>query len=422
MSSKLLTDVAPLRNNPQFRRWWAGSLVSSIGSVLTAFAVTLQVYDITRSPFAVGAIGLAQMVPTLVIGLFGGSLADAVDRRKLVLVTSSSIATLSVALAVQAFAGLSQVWLLYALVFLRAAVRAIDQPASRTFIPRLLPADQLAAGIALNRVSFQLSIIAGPSLAGVITAAAGGHLQACYLIDAVSFGAVLYAVARLPAMPAQPGNARPGLRAVGEGIGFLRRSQPLAGAFLADLNATVFAFPVALFPAINAERFGGSPATLGLLTTAIGVGGLVSSVFTGPIRHISRHGAAMLCTVAICGAAFAGFALARSLWLGLVFLAVAAAADTFTVVFRSTIVQSVTTEALRGRLTATEYVVGASGDSLGNLESGALGSLTTPTISAFAGGIITVVLSGVMGLALPGFAKYRQARSSTAAAPAEAPA
>jgi hypothetical protein len=187
----------------------------------------------------------------------------------------------------------------------------------------------------------------------------------------------------------------------------------LAGAFLADLNATVFGLPVALFPAINAERFGGNPTTLGLFTAAIGVGGLVSSALTGPVGRVVRQGLVMLATVTIWGAAFAGFALARSLWLTLAMLAVAGAADTFTVVFRSTIVQAVTTNELRGRLTAAEYVVGMGGESLGRLESGALGSLTSPVISALAGGLATVGLAAVIGLALPGFARYRAGHAAS---------
>jgi MFS family permease len=409
MKSKswLLTDMAPLRESPQFRRLFTGTVLSAIGSALTSFAVPLQVYDRTHSPFAVGAIGLAVVVPTLTLGLLGGSLLDAVDRRKLVLACSLALAVVSAVLTAQAFAGLSVVWPLYVLVAVQSAISAVNVPARRSFISSLLAPESLAAGLALNRLSFQLTIVVGPALAGLITAAAGGHLQACYLIDTVSFGAALYGVAGLPAMPPQPGASRPGLRAVAEGIAFIRRSQVLTGLFLADLNATVFGLPVALFPAINAERFGGRPVTLGLFTTAIGVGGLISSALTGPVRRVVRQGLVMLSTVAIWGAAFAGFALARSLWLTLAMLAVAGAADTFTVVFRSTIVQAVTTEALRGRLTSTEYVVGVGGDALGSLESGALGSLTSPVISALSGGLATVVLAGVIGLVLPGFARYR---------------
>jgi MFS family permease len=419
--SRLLTDFTPVRDSAQFRRLWAGNTLSAIGSALTGFAVPLQVYDITRSSFAVGAIGVATVVPTITIGMFGGSLADSVDRRKLVLGTTCSQAAISAALAAQAFAAISSVWLLYALVALSSALAAVSQPARRTFVPSLLPPSQLAAGIALNRVTFQVMLTVGPALGGVITAAAGGHLQACYLLDAVSFGASLYGLARLPALPPQPGAARPGPRAVIAGLQFLRRSPVLAGAFLADLNATVFGLPVAVFPAINAERFGGNPATLGLFTAAIGVGGLVSSAVTGPVGRMRRQGLVMLCTVAIWGAAFAGFALARTLWLVLGLLAVAGAADTFTVVIRGTIVQATATDEFRGRVTAAEYVIGSSGDSIGRLESGAVGSLTTPTISALSGGLLTVVLAGVIGLALPAFARYRAGESTAGACLAAPP-
>jgi MFS family permease len=181
----------------------------------------------------------------------------------------------------------------------------------------------------------------------------------------------------------------------------------LLGAFLADLNATVFGLPVALFPAINAERFGGNPRTLGLFMTAIGVGGLVTAGLSGPIGRARRPGRAMLVAVAIWGAGFAGFAVAGTLWLTLLMLAVAGAADTFTVVFRGTIVQQTTPGELRGRVNAADYVVGVSGGQLGNLEAGALGSLTTPVISALAGGLITVAGAVVIGLGLPAFARYQ---------------
>jgi len=162
-----------------------------------------------------------------------------------------------------------------------------------------------------------------------------------------------------------------------------------------------------LFPAINAERFGGNPRTLGLFSAAIGIGGMASAALSGPVRHVSRQGRAMLCAVAIWGAAFAGFAVVSSLWLTLGLLAVAGAADTFTVVFRGTIVQTVTPDALRGRVTAADYVVGAGGGQFGNLEAGALGSLTSPTVSALSGGLVTLAGVVVIGLVLPAFARYR---------------
>ena len=425
MKNRLVADLGPLRESPAFRRLWAGTTLSSVGSALTGFAVILQVYDLTHSPLAVGGVGVAQMVPTLLIGLAGGTITDAIDRRKLVLVTSSCLAAVSAAFAAQAFAGLGLVWLLYALVAVQSSLTALDRPARATFVPGLLPASQLPAGLALNQLSFQITLIAGPALAGLIAAAPHLGLRACYLIDTVSFAAALYGVARLPTMRPQGGATRPGPRAVAEGVRFIRRSQVLAGAFLADLNATVFGLPVALFPAINAERFGGSPVTLGLFITAIGVGGLASAAFSGPVKHVARPGRAMLCTVAVWGAAFAGFALSPGLWLTLSLLAVAGAADAFTVVFRSTIVATVTPDRLRGRVMAADYVVGAGGAQLGNLEAGALGTLTTPVISALAGGLVTIAGAVVIALALPGFTRYRRQPAEPAgdgvraAAPAE---
>ncbi len=404
---RLLADTRPLRESKAFRRLWAGSTLSAVGGSLTLFAVPLQVYDITHSPFAVGAIGIAQMVPTIVIGMAGGVIADAVDRRKLVMVTTSASAVASGALAAQALAGLRSIWLLYAIVAVSASLSAINAPARRTFIPGLLPADQIAAGLALYRISFQIMLTVGPALGGLITATPHLGLSACYLVDAVSFAGSFYGVARLPAMPRPAGTSRPGPRAVVAGVRFIGRTPVLAGAFLTDLNATIFGLPIALFPAINAERFGGNPRTLGLFTAAIGFGGLFSAGLSGPVGRISRQGRAMLYAVAIWGAAFSGFAVARTLWLTLAMLAIAGAADTFTVVFRGTIVQQATPDELRGRVTAADYVVGAGGGQLGNVEAGALGSLTTPTISALSGGLVTIVGAAVIGLALPAFSRYR---------------
>ena len=403
--TRVLIDLKPLRQSPTFRRLLVGSTLSAVGSSMTYFAVVLQVFDITHSPFAVGAIGLARMVPMLAIGLLAGSLVDAMDRRRLVMVTTACLAAVSAALAAQAFAGLAHVWLLYALVAVQSALSAINVPARQTFVPRLLPADQLTAGLALNRLSFQIMLVVGPALAGLITTAGG--LRACYLADTISFVAAFYGIAGLPAMPPQADVTGPGLRAAAEGIGFIGRSRVLLGAFLTDLSATVFGLPVALFPPINAARFGGSPSTLGLLTASIGLGGLVGSVFSGPVGHVRRHGMAMLVSASAWGAAFAGFAVAQSLWLALGLLAIAGAADVFTVVFRSAIVQTVTPERFRGRVLAADYVVGAGGGELGNLEAGTLGSLTSPTIAALSGGLATIATTALISILLPAFTRYR---------------
>jgi MFS family permease len=425
---RLLTDITPLRESPAFRRIWLGSMLSGIGSAMTTFAVTLQVYDLTRSSAAVGGIGLAQFVPLLLISLPGGTLADRVDRRRLVLaVTICQTAISAVLFALAAFGGAS-LWALYALVAAGSALGAVNAPARRTFLPRLVPREQLAAAIALNRIIFQVTMIAGPSLAGVVAAGAG--LRGCYLADVASFAGSLWGVGRLPAMPPEPpaagqgggggerDKARSGVALTLEGLAFIRRTPVLCGAFLADVNATFFGLPVSLFPAINAERFGGNPRTLGLFVTAIGVGGLVSAVFAGPLKHLRRHGLVMLTCVAVWGAGFALFAVAPTLWLTLLALALAGLADTFTVVVRGIIVQEVTPDEFRGRVNAADFLVGAGGGQLGSLEAGLVGSLTTPVISALSGGVLTVVGALAIGAALPGFRRYQSPAPAAAPAPA----
>jgi MFS family permease len=255
-----------------------------------------------------------------------------------------------------------------------------------------------------------------------VTARAG--LRGCYLVDTISFAAALWGVGRMPAMPPgapAPGSAprRSGLALTLEGLSFIRRTPVLCGAFLADLNATFFALPVSLFQAINAERFGGDPLTLGLFSTAIGVGGLVSAVFAGPLRHAVRLGRLMLGCVAVWGGAFAVFAVAHSLWLTLLALGVAGLADTFTVVVRSVIAQTASTEEFRGRVNAADFLVGAGGSELGSLESGLVGAFATPVVSALAGGLITIAGAVVIGAALPGFRRYR-AEDSAASTPERA--
>lgn len=402
---RLLMDTRPLTESPAFRRLWAGSGLSAIGSQLTMFAVALQVYTRTHSSAAVGVIGLAMFVPAILVGLVGGAVADAVDRRKLVLITSSCLAAVSGLLAVQAFAGLDQVWPLYCLVAAQSLLNAVNGPTRRTFLPRLLPAHRVSAGAALNVFTFHLSMTVGPALAGLIAAAWG--LRVCYLIDAISFAAALYGIARLPRMPPQSAGVRPGLRAVGEGLRYIGGNRVIAGAFLADMSATVLGMPTALFPAINAAHFGGAAQTLGLLTAAPAVGGLVGSALSGPVGHVSRPGRAMLIAGAVWGAALAGFGLAPSLWLALGLLVLAGAADVISVVFRTGVVQVVTPDRYRGRVSAAEYVVGAGCPELGNFRAGVIGSLASPAISAVAGGLATILGAAAIGLTVPAFARYR---------------
>jgi MFS family permease len=418
---KLLTDLAPLRSNPVFRRLWIGTTLSQVGGSMTTYAVSLQVWDTTHSTAATGAIGVVTLVPMLLIALPGGSIADAVDRRKLVLVMTACSAVVSGALFLQALAGLRWLWFVYVLVAISSAIGAINAPARRTLIRSIVTPDQLPAALALNRVSFQTMLIGGPALAGLATGVAG--LKGCYLVDAISFAGSLYGVLRMPAVPAALA-ARPRrsqLALTGEGLAHIWRNRVLAGAFFADLNATFFALPLSLFPAINAARFGGDPRTLGLFTSAIGVGGMVTAVLSGPFTKVTRQGIGMLAAVAVWGLAFAVFAVAPSLWLTLLALGVAGAADSITVLFRGIIVQRVTPPELLGRVNAADYVVGAGGGQLGSLESGLVGAVTSAEVSALVGGLLTVAGALAIAAGVPTFRRYRDEHVAAPASAATAP-
>jgi MFS family permease len=418
---KLLTDLAPLRSNPVFRRLWIGTTLSQVGGSMTTYAVALQVWDTTHSTAATGAIGLVTLVPMLLIALPGGSIADAVDRRKLVLVMTACSAVVSGALFLQALAGLGWLWLVYALVAMSSAIGAVNAPTRRTLIRSIVTPGQLPAAVALNRVSFQTMLIGGAALAGVVTGAVG--LKGCYLLDTVSFAGSLYGMFSMPALPAAPGtrSGRSQLALTGEGLAYIWRNRVLAGAFFSDLNATFFALPVSLFPAINAARFGGDPRTLGLFTSAIGVGGMVTAVLSRPFTKVTRQGIGMLAAVAAWGLAFAIFAIAPSLWLTLLALGIAGAADSITVMLRGIIVQRVTRPELLGRVNAADYVIGAGGGQLGSLESGLVAAVTSAEVSALIGGLLTVAGAVAIVARIPAFLRYRDEDLAALASAATVP-
>ena len=412
-------DIDPLRESPPYRRLWIGSGLSSIGGQMTSYAVTLQVFVLTRSSLAVGLIGLVIAVPTIAIAVAGGAVIDALDRRTTVLTATGLQAAVSGLLAWQAFAGLGQVWLLYCLVAVQSAIDAVNSPARRTFMPSLLRRDQLPAGAALQTLAMHGSLTTGPALAGLITAAAG--LKTCYLIDAISFGFALYAVARLPSMRPRARDARPGLRAIGEGLRFVVRTRVILGAFTADMSAVFLGMPMALFPAINAQRFGGHAETLGLLTTAVAVGGILGSVLSGPVSRVTRQGLGMLVAGAVWGAGLAGFGLAQAFWLAFLTLTIAGAGDVTAVVLRTALVQAVTPDELRGRVSSAEYAVGAGVPQLGNFRAGAVASLTSATTSAVTGGLTTIAGTALIGLLLPSLATFRASARPASDAQADQP-
>ncbi|WP_433252573.1 MFS transporter [Streptosporangium sp. CA-135522] len=399
-----LIDVRPLRTSRPFRDLWIGSSLASLGQQIAVVAVLLQVWDLTRSPLWTGAIGLATGVPLLVLGLVGGSLADAVDRRTLVRATAAGQVLTAVGLVVQAAAGNRSVLLLLALVAAQSGCAALGAPARRTFPVRLLPADQVAAGLALQNVAFQASMLAGPALAGLVLAQ-WGH-PAAYAIQALAGVASLVAVVRLPPMAApRTGDDRRSVHGTRRRRGPARggwriilRSPTLWGSFATDLAATVLTMPIAIFPLINEIRFEGNPRTLGLFLSAIAVGGLSAGLLSGTVTRLRRGGLVQLVAATIWGLALAGFGLAGPLWLALCCLAIAGAADTIAVITRGALVQLEAPDHYRGRISSVEHVIGIAGPEIGNFRGGLLASLTSAPVALVAGGLAAALAVVTVGL------------------------
>ncbi|MFJ6216107.1 MFS transporter [Streptomyces sp. NPDC092296] len=397
-----LADITPLRTSPHYRRVWFGQTVSSVGQQMTAVAVSVQVYALTGSSFATGLVGLFSLVPLVVFGLYGGAVADTVDRRKLGLLGSAGLALVSVVLAAQAALGLQHVAVLYAAVALQAVCFAVSSPARSSMVPRLVPADQLPAANALATVSMNLGLTVGPMVGGVLIGI--WSYQAAYLVDALAFSATLYAMWRLPAM--LPLGERKGRASVLDGLRFLRDRPNLRTSFLADLAAMIFGMPRALFPALAVGFYGGDARTVGLLVSAPAVGALAGALFSGWVGRVHRHGLAVISAVLAWGLAIAGFGLVRNLWLGLLLLALAGCADTVSMIFRNTMMQVGAPDDMRGRLQGVFTVVVAGGPRLGDFESGTVASLTNPAFSVVSGGLACVAAILLLTARWPGFARY----------------
>lgn len=386
-----LIDLRPLRTSAPFARLWVGTGLSAVGQQITMVAVLYQVWEMTHSPFWTGSIGLAQAVPMVVCGLWGGTLADSLDRRTLVRWTTLGQIVAVLGLAGQALAGADSLGLLLALVAVSAASAALGAPARRTFPTMLLPRRQVAAGIALTLMSYQVAMLVGPALGGIVIAEWG--LTVCYLVDAVAVCLALVAVLWLPPMPPRARTAgRPrGLRAIADGLRLIRRRPVLHGSCLTDLVATLLAMPIALFPMINEIRFGGDPRTLGYFLSAVAVGGIAASLLSGLTTRASRLGAVQLGAATVWGLGLAGFGLAGPLWLALACLAVAGAADTVSVTSRGATIQLATPDGYLGRVSSVEHVIGVAGPSVGNFRGGVVAGWTSASFSLVSGGLACVV-------------------------------
>ncbi|QEV21731.1 MFS transporter [Streptomyces alboniger] len=399
-------DTRPLRASRTFRDLWAGSAASQLGGQIATVAVLAHVWELTGSPVGTGAIGLATGVPMVLFGLLGGALADRADRRAVVRATTAGQLLVAAGLCAQALAGHQNVVLLLTLVATGTACGALGAPARRTLPVRLLPSDQVAAGLALSNLSFQTAMLAGPALAGLIIARWG--LFAAYAAQAVAVAISMLAMIRLPTMkPVGPGAGGGGRRAERGGWQVVLRRPTLWGSMATDLSATLLAMPIALFPLVNEVRFGGDPQTLGLFLSAVAVGGVSAGLVSGAVTRRRRSGQVQLIAAATWGLALAGFGLAGQVWMALACLAVAGAADTVSVVTRSALIQLETPDAYRGRVSSVEHVIGVAGPEVGNFRGGLLASATSASFALVSGGLSAVLMIAAVAAVNPSLRAYR---------------
>jgi MFS family permease len=405
---RFVLDTEPLTIRP-YRRLWTSTIVTAVGSQLTAVAVPKQIYDVTGSSAYVGLSGLVALVPLIVFALWGGAIADAVDRRTLLMVTNGGLAVTSFLLWAQAAMGNRHIWEVLALLALQQAFFGMNSPTRSASVARLVPLRMLPAANALNATVMQIGSIAGPLLAGVLIPVLG--ISALYLIDSFALLAAFGAVYRLPPLPPLDGvRRRAGLREVVDGFRYLSLHKILLVSFLADIIAMVFGMPRALFPQLASETFGGPGGgglALGVLFAAIPVGSLLAGLLSGTFTRVRRHGVAVAVSVAAWGAGIVGFGLSRSLLLAALFLAVAGAADLASMVFRSSILQEAATDEMRGRMQGVFTVVVAGGPRLADLVHGLAGAAFGTAVTITAGGVLVILAMAAAVLAFPAFWRYR---------------
>ncbi|MDD7811403.1 MFS transporter [Mycolicibacter sinensis] len=415
---RLFADTTPLRS-PDFRRLWVAGIPTVIGANLTIFAVPVQIYALTGSSAYVGLAGLFALVPLVVFGLLGGAWADAMDRRTLLIIASCGLGLASLLLWVQAVLG-GGVWLVLCLLAVQQAFYAINSPTRSAAIPRMVAGGDLPAANSLNMTVMQFGAIVGPLLAGLLLGWV--DLSTLYLIDALTCIFPIWATFRLAPMPpaGSSESSRFGMAAVLDGFRYLAGNTVVLMSFVVDLIAMVLGMPRALFPQIAAADFGGpveGGTTMALLAAAMAVGAVAGGVFSGWLPRIDRQGLAIVVAIVVWGAAMAGFGLAvaradghtgRVLWVALAFLAIGGAADMVSAAFRSTMLQQVASDEMRGRLQGVFTVIVAGGPRLADAVHGAAGAVVGTAAAAAGGGVLVIVGVLLAALVAPAFLGYRR--------------
>lgn len=405
---RVMVDVRPLRVRA-YGRLWGSTVVTAVGSSLTAVAVPLQIYDITRSSTYVGLAGLAGVGPLVVAGLWGGAVADVVDRRRMMLVTNSGIALTSAVLWVQAVLGLRSVGVLLVVVAVQQGLFGANASVRGAVVPRLVPADLLPAANMLQSSILPFGGIVGPLIAGALLPVVG--VGPLYLVDALALSVTLWAVWMLPPLPPlHEGVRRAGLREIGAGLGHLVRRRILLVTYVADLIAMLFGNPASLFPQVAHETFGDPPGggfAIGVLYAAIPAGALGAVVLSGALAGVRRHGVVITVAVCVWGVAITAFGFSRGLATAASFLVLAGAAVIVLSAFRRTVVQEAVADELRGRMQGVDVIVASGGPQLGFVAHGVAGAAFGTTWAIGGGGVLTVVTMLATAVAFPSFWRYR---------------
>ena len=395
-------DTRPIRIS-DYRRLLVGQGTAFVGSMVTQVAVPVQVYAISHSSLLVGLVGFAGLLPIVVFGLYGGAIADAVDRGRLYLWSSVGTWLVTIALLIQSLIGLDSVPVILGLVAVQAGAFAVASSARGAIIPRIVPSDLVASANTLNFTVGNVGQVVGPLLAGVLISLQHGFAYA-YGLDAVLFTAALYSAIRLPPIPPEGSLGRPGFRSVIDGLVFIGSRPVLLMSFLVDIVAMVLAMPRALYPEVADERFHGS---VGPLYAALAIGSVLAGISGGWIARVRRRGVALTAAVVAWGTAVAISGLAHQLWLVVVLLALAGAADLVSAVFRQTILQTYAPDEMRGRMQGVFIAVVAGGPRLGDVRAGAMAAATSATVSWVGGGVACVVVVLVAAIAVRPFWNYR---------------
>ena len=374
-----------------------------MGSMVTYVALPFQIKELTNSYVAVGLLGAAQLVPLVVFGLWGGALADAMDRKKLVVMTECGLFIATVVLLINSLLPSPRLWLIYVVAIVFTIFDALQRPSLDAITPRVVAHDQLAAASALNSLRHNIGMIAGPALGGIVIASGG--VGAGYAFDALTFiGSIALLIAIKP-VPSSHDGLRPSLTAITEGLRYAWSRKDLLGTYAIDMAAMILAFPIAIFPFI-AERFSDKPWVLGLLYSAMAVGSLIATLTSGWTAHIHHHGRAIVVAAAIWGAGIAVFGLMDNIWLSLLFLAVAGGADMISGIFRTLIWNQTIPDEYRGRLAGIELLSYATGPQLGQVRVSSMAALTSLRFSVAAGGVMCVAATCALVAALPTLWQY----------------